>query len=167
MVFMYIIEDATVGDIPRIKDLLTFAWRDAYSDVLSPETIDKITNVWHNQELFRNQIEDPSSFFVVARDESGDIIGLATAVEVDEQTCRLARHYVRPDFQRIGIGEGLLKAALKHFPKATKLQVEVLEKNHKGFAFCLKTGFKEIKRVSESIGNDIVATIIMEKDING
>ena len=164
---MYIIEDATVGDIPRIKDLLTFAWRDAYSDILSPETIDKITNVWHNPELFRNQIEDPSSFFVVARDETGDIIGLATAVEVDEHTCMLARHYVRPDFQRIGIGEGLLNAALKHFPNATKLQVEVLEKNHKGFAFCIKSKFKEIRRISESIGNDIVSTIIMEKDING
>lgn len=167
MAVMYIIEDATVGDIPRIKDLLTFAWRDAYSDVLSPETIDKITNVWHNQELFKNQIEDPSSFFVVARDGSGDIVGLATAVEVDENTCMLARHYVRPDYQRRGIGEGLVKAALKHFPNAEKLQVEVLEKNIKGYAFSIKAGFKEIRRFSESIGNDIVETIIMEKDING
>lgn len=164
---MYIIEDATIGDIPRIKELLAFAWRDTYTDVLSAETIDKITTVWHNSGLFKNQIEDPSAFFVVARDETGDIIGLSTVVEVDESTCRVARHYVRPDFQRIGIGQGLINAALKHFPRAKKLQVEVLEKNFKAHAFYSKSNFEEIKRFSESIGNDIVTTIVMEKDING
>ena len=164
---MCIIEDANVGDISSIKDLLTFAWRDAYSDVLSAETIDKITTVWHNPELFRNQIEDPSSYFMVARNETGEVIGLATVSEVDDVTCMIARHFVRPDYQKRGIGEGLLAAALKHFPNVTKLRVEVLDKNHKAYSFYTKNGFREIQRVSESICNDIVSTIIMEKDIIG
>ena len=159
-----IIRDAILDDIPEIKNLLAQAWQETYGDVLSAETIEKVTSVWHNPELFKIQIKDPSIYFVVAQDDDGRLLGMATAVVVDEQTCMLTRLYVHPAFQKRGTGTALMEAAISHFPNAVKIRIEVLEKNYKARTYYTNNGFVELEKHDESIGNDLVSTVIMEKD---
>lgn len=160
-----IIRDATIDDIPEIRELLEHGWQETYGDILSAQTIEKILSVWHNPQLFKIQIQDPSIIFVVAQDNEGKLLGVSTAVDVDEETCMLTRQYVRPGYQEMGIGTALMNAAAVHFPKAKKLQLEILEQNANARAYYMSNGFIEIDKKDETIGNDVVSTITMEKSI--
>jgi ribosomal protein S18 acetylase RimI-like enzyme len=149
------------ADIPAVKELLTFTWLDTYGELLSPETIETATTIWHDPKMLAQQAHDPNFIFIVY-EESGTVLGLLTMRILDAHTVFLNRLYVHPAHQRTGIGSHLLQAALAECEGAQKVVLEVEEKNAKGAAFYRKHGFSEKEQKVEKVGTEEIAVIVME-----
>ncbi len=158
------IEKVKLEEIPEVKKLLSETWIDTYGSFLSPETIQKVTSVWHDPKLLAQQAENPNIFFGVAKDNE-KLVGLITIRRLDNDTIMMNRLYVHPKYQRKGIGSKLAAEALKVFPNASKMRLEVEEKNGKGHSFYVKQGFQEIERKIDKVDNEEMRVIVMEKGL--
>ena len=162
---MITIEKVTAEDIPEVKQLLSYTWKDTYGSFLSEKTIEKVTVVWHNPELLKSQAENAAIYFAVAKDENRKIVGLITVRRIDENSVHMGRLYVHPEAQRQGIGSQLFTTALKEFPNTKVVRLEVEEENKKGVSFYCKQGFREVERIIDEIEGEQLKSIVMEKKL--
>lgn len=162
---MITIEKVTQEEIPEVKQLLSYVWKDTYGELYPPDIIEKITSVWHDPKALAEQAADPNTFFAVAKEE-GKIVGLITARKIDDTTAFMGRLYIHPQHQRKGIGSQLMHAVLNHFPSVKVLRVECEKQNDKACSFYLKQGFKVTKEKEENIEGVTMKTVEMEKELN-
>ncbi len=157
---------ATGDDVSQIQDMLQLVWKDTYGTFHTPEELDTITSIFHSKEALTSQVTDPSTFFYLAKDETGAIAGIVTARQFGD-TVHIGRLYVHPAFQGKGIGSALLKAALSHFSGGKKAQVEVETKNNIGCSYYLSKGFKTIeqKQDTTTIPGVVFNLKVMEKNL--
>lgn len=159
------IERIKINEIAETKQLLSHTWTDTYGGFLSERTIKKVTSVWHDPKLLAAQAQDPNIFFGVAKDDNEKIVGLITVKKIDNETLIMYRLYVHPIHQRQGIGKRLFDDAIKAFPEAKKIILQVEEKNRKGHSFYLKQGFRDMETKKEKIEEESMKVIVMKKDI--
>jgi ribosomal protein S18 acetylase RimI-like enzyme len=155
------IERATVQDVPAIKAILRETWHDTYGSLLPKTALDTITSQWHAPELLSEQVQTPDIYFAVAR-EAGVAVGVITAHE-QEGVIVVNRLYVRPHYQRRGIGRQLLEAGYRTFGAAHTVRLSVEAENRKGVAFYAKHGFRETARSSEDVAGARLEYVVMEK----
>lgn len=153
--------DATLDDAVAIQKLLSETWKDTYGDYLSQATLDEVYKNWQSIEFLSNQINHPALYFPLAKD-GDELVGLATTQLADD-VIRMFRLYVSPQHQRKGIGGLLLNYVIEHFQGAKKMQLNVEVTNHKGKSFYEKNGFKEMMRKEETVVNEVLEVILMEK----
>ena len=110
----------------------------------APET----TNRWHALDVLATQATGPNATFLVAT-QQGEIVGHAFAVEQDVNVLLLSRLYVLPGHQRRGIGEGLLRAAVRSHPGTKRVQLIVEARNTKALAFYGRHGFVVTGEIEE------------------
>ncbi|UNF35748.1 GNAT family N-acetyltransferase [Bartonella krasnovii] len=79
----------------------------------------------------------------------------------DKDKAYLARLYVLPSYQRLGIGEKLLEQAIAINKIQGRIHLKVNSENIKGLSFYEKLGFKRIGQLYE----DGRTLLIMEKEI--
>jgi ribosomal protein S18 acetylase RimI-like enzyme len=161
---MVTIRPAQIGDIPEIGSVLAVTWRDTYSSFLSESSIAKVTAEWHSPKVLEAEINSSSTFFGVAESSSKDIIGLVTA-HSQEELLLIARLYVLPEFQRQGIGKGLIEASCRAFPQAQRVELDVEELNPKGRAFYRKLGFREVGVRTDDVASTKIDSVMLEKRI--
>jgi ribosomal protein S18 acetylase RimI-like enzyme len=161
---MVTIRPAQIGDIPGIRSVLAVTWRDTYSSLLSESSIAKVTAEWHSPKVLEAEINRSSTFFGVAESSSKDIVGLVTA-HSQEELLLIARLYVLPQFQRQGIGKGLIEASYRAFPQAQRVELDVEEQNPKGRAFYRKLGFREIGVKTDDVASTKINSVMLEKRI--
>ena len=160
------IAKARVEEVQEIKKVLSDTWRDTYSSVFSPETMQKLTAAWHSPESLVSQIRNSDIFFAVAKDDANKIVGLVTAQRQDKGTLVVYRLYVDPKHQREGIGSKLLNGCVSAFPKVGRIQLEVEEQNQKGLCFFLKEGFVQAEAKKVLAEGVSVSVVSMEKHIS-
>lgn len=161
---MVTIRRARIGDIPGIRSVLAITWRDTYSSFLSASSIAKVTAEWHSAKILEAEINRSSTFLGVAESSSHDIVGMVTA-HSHEEVLLIARLYVLPEFQRQGIGEGLMEESCRAFPQAQRVQLDVEEQNLKGRAFYRKLGFREVGVKTDDIAGTKLNSIALERCI--
>lgn len=163
---MITIREVIQDEIPEVKHLLSYVWKDTYSNVYSPEAIEKVTSVWHSPKALSQQVEDENTYFACAKDEKGVIIGLVTARKV-KHTLHIGRLYIHPNYQRKGIGSQLMSAAIAYFSDIKTLQLECEKQNEKALSFYQKQGFNIVKEKEENVEGAKVKTVIMERGWKG
>jgi ribosomal protein S18 acetylase RimI-like enzyme len=163
---MITIHKVQQADIPEVKYVLSHTWKDTYGSFLSEKTIDKVTTIWHDPEALASQAQHPDTYFAIAKDTSGKIVGLITVRKIDDKAIFMNRLYIHPDHQRQGIGSKLYESAIKNFPTAKVMRLEVEEENKKGLSFYLKQGFREVERKIDEIEGETLKTIVMEKTLD-
>lgn len=161
---MVTIRRARIGDIPGIRSVLAVTWRDTYSSFLSESSIAKVTAEWHSPKVLEAEINQSSTFLAVAESSSHDIVGMVTA-HSHEEVLLIARLYVLPEFQRQGIGEGMMKESYRAFPQARRVRLDVEEQNLKGRAFYRKLGFREVGVTTDDVAGTKLNSIMLEKRI--
>lgn len=163
---MVFIEKVKPEEIPAVKAMLKLTWQATYACVFLPKTIEKITKIWHDPEVLKQQVNDPRIYFAAAKNEKGEIVGLITASK-EKEDIYLGRLYVHPQHQRQGIGNMLLDSVVNYFPHSRKMRLEVEEKNEIGQLFYFKHGFKESARKVNIMAGEKVKVIVMEKNLSG
>jgi ribosomal protein S18 acetylase RimI-like enzyme len=157
------IERATVDDVPMIKEVLRETWQDTYERLLPKAAIETVTSQWHAPELLTEQIRNPDVYFAIARD--GKVVaGVITARENDDAIV-VDRLYVRPQYQRRGIGLQLLESSYRAFRTAQTARLAVEAENRKGIAFYAKHGFRETGRMTEQIAGASLENVVMERSL--
>ena len=152
-------------EVSEIKKLLYETWTTTYSNIYSPEAIEQVTSEWHALEFLAKQIKDPNMFFGVAK-EGNKIVGMCNVSLVHNgKTINIQRLHVLPGYQRQGIGSMLTQEALKSFPKATKVELEVEKQNHRARAFYEKHGFKDVGEKTFNIKGVRIECFVMGKNI--
>ena len=148
-------------DVPTIKEVLHETWHDTYASLLPKTAIELITSQWHVPQLLTEQVQNPDIYFAIARD-GGTVAGLITARQQDDAVV-VDRLYVRPQFQRRGIGRLLLESSYHVFVDARRVRLTVEAANRKGVAFYAKEGFRETARLSEEVAGTSLENLVMEK----
>ena len=135
------IRRASPDDLAAVRDLLVETWHDTYDVLLGPETVTRITGEWHSIEALSRQLDLPDAAFLVA-EAKGRILGHAFANARELPVLVIARLYVRPSWQRRGIGKSLLDAATATDPQIRIIRLDVEAENRKGRSFSRREGFR-------------------------
>ena len=142
------IRPATLDDIGQVRNLLVATWHDTYDSLLGVERVTETTNQWHALDVLAAQAARPNTSFLVAS-RNGESVGHAFALEQDGDVLLLSRLYVLPNRQRQGIGEGLLRAAVRRHPGTKRVQLVVEARNTKALAFYGRRGFVVTGQIEE------------------
>jgi ribosomal protein S18 acetylase RimI-like enzyme len=160
------IASAALADADAIAALLKECWAATYSSFLSPRTLQDVARQWHHPDILRRQIMDPDVAFLLARTESGILVGAGNARPVaGVDAMDIQRLYVHPSYQRQGIGSQLLRSLIAVFPEAQSLELEVAELNHMGRAFWTQHGFHESGRGQVQVGGAVLELLKMTKGV--
>jgi ribosomal protein S18 acetylase RimI-like enzyme len=143
-----VIRPATLDDIGRVRNLLVATWHDTYDGLLGVDRVTETTNQWHAVDVLTTQAACPNASFLVAS-QSGKVVGHAFAKEQDAGVLLLSRLYVLPIHQRQGIGEELLRAAVRRHPGMKRVQLVVEARNAKALAFYGWHGFVVTGEIEE------------------
>ncbi len=148
------IKSAGLGDLHIIYSLARKIWPSAYGDILSPEQLQYMLNLFYSLSSLEKQVADLHHNFIIVFDE--DIpVGFASfsAKEKNSSTYRLHRIYVLPRQQGTGTGKMLLDYIINSIKKsgATALELNVNRYN-KARSFYEKQGFKIIAEEDIDIG---------------
>ncbi len=160
------ITKAIPADADSIAALLRTCWAAAYGSFLSEDALAAIALEWHHPDVLRQQIANPWIAFVLARAESGALVGVATAKETrDNSVLSVLRLYVLPSYQGQGIGSQLLREVLAAFPTVRRVELEVAEANVQGRTFWTKRGFRLCRRMEARVGDTTLALVAMERTV--
>jgi len=161
---MITLHRAKIEEVAEIKKLLHETWMATYSEIYSSEAIERITSEWHSIERLTKSIQDSLSFFGVAKD-GNKIVGMCNTTKYKGGVVNIVRLHVSPHYQRQGIGSQLINEAIKTFPKASKIDLEVEKQNYRALAFYKKHGFKKVGKKVFKVANVRLPCIVMEKTI--
>lgn len=162
---MFNIRNATVNDIPLIRDLTFLVWPQTYAAVLSKEQIDYMLDMMYSETSLKKQMSDGCQFIIVYDDT--EPVGFASYQEIKPAIFKLHKIYVLISQQ----GKGTGKFAISHIidkikgKGATALQLQV-NRTNKARGFYEKLGFTMIDELDLDIGNGyFMKDYIMEKKI--
>lgn len=156
-----LIRNAVASDIPAVSTLLIETWHDTYDALLGRDKVDEITRLWHAPAVLQQQLQQRGTCFLVAESADREITGHAFAHAWNLPILNVARLYVRPGWQRQGIGNRFLDRLIALYPAADKLCLSVEKGNIKAVAFYLRQGFGIVDETMED-GSTI---LLMEKPL--
>lgn len=142
---MTVIRPATTDDVPGLVALegLLFG-----------------ADAWSEAQV-REELTGPGREVLVAAEPDEGPIGYVVTLVVDE-VADLQRIGVHPERQRQGLAAALLDAALASQRPASRMLLEVSERNEPALAFYARAGFAEIGRRPRYY-RDGAAAVVMER----
>jgi GNAT superfamily N-acetyltransferase len=154
-----VIRAAAFADAAEIAAVQRAGWLAAYSDIISAETIDRVTAPDDGARIRQTFQTRPWQRMIVGLDQdSGRVVGYASygpEVEVlgmlwphpmssagaAGEVAELYALYVHPDWWSTGVGAALMSEVLAHTTKYPVTVLWVLEKNGRARAFYERFGF--------------------------
>jgi ribosomal protein S18 acetylase RimI-like enzyme len=162
---MFDIRNATVKDIPLIRELTFRVWPQTYINILSAEQIEYMLEMMYSAESLEKQIGEGCRFIIVY--ENGNPAGFASYQEIEPGLWKLHKIYVLPNQQGKGTGKFMLNQIISAIKQqnanALQLQVNI---HNKAKDFYEKLGFAVIKTINLDIGNGyFMNDYVMEKQL--
>lgn len=155
---------ATPSDADHIAQLLRESWEATYGSFLTPDDLSAVAQEWHHPDGLRRQMSNPRVGFLLARTDTGTLVGVATVERSDDgKTVSVLRLYVLPGYQGQGIGSRLLNRSLAIFPNAHRTELQVAARNPEGLSFWTKRGFRACGHDEARIGDIALALISMDR----
>lgn len=154
---MILVRPASRGDIAAVSALLARTWHDTYDAVLGVDRVAALTREWHAPDRLADELGRSGRVFLVA-EAGGALAGTASASDRGDGILSVDRLYVAPEMQGKGIGRALFSAALRAFPEASIVRLEVEEKNARACRFYETWGLSATGRRADcgGCGNAIV-----------
>lgn len=161
------VRTASERDLENIKALLAETWHATYDAIYGIERVNQITTEWHSLAALKARLTRPNSEFLVA-DDGKKIAGMAFAAATSgSKIVVLYQLYVRPEYQRAGIGRMLLDEIEQSFPEAHSIRLEVEEANVQALGFYLANGFvKSGGDPDPEIAETGVLSLVLEKPLS-
>ena len=162
------IRPAGLLDLPIIRDILVSTWHATYDAILGVDQVAAITERWHSIENLRRELEEatdrPSERAFLIAEYNGEVVATASASLSSDACLELNRLYVLPERQGRRIGDRLLLEAIRRFPEADKLRLEVEPQNGGAIAFYQNYGLRVIASGNACGGDEAAALphLVME-----
>ena len=149
------IRQATLQDIPLIRQMADIAFRHTYRDILSPEQMEYMMDWMYSEESLRKQISEDGHRYFLAQDEN-TYIGYVSVSQEGEDLYHLQKIYVLPDRQKSGTGKDLFLHALSYIrgihPTPCWVELNVNRANP-AVGFYRKMGLNILRQGDFPIGN--------------
>jgi diamine N-acetyltransferase len=162
---VFSIRNASIADIPLIRELNSRVWPQTYASILSQAQIDYMLEMMYSPASLEKQMNDGCQFVVISNGD--EPVGFASYQEIKPAVFKLHKIYVLISEQGKGTGKFLLnhvlEAARQRGGRSLQLQVNI---HNKARQFYEKMGFAEIDLIKLDIGNGyFMHDYIMEKDL--
>lgn len=159
------IREATVADIPLIREIAGKTWPPTYEDLLGKDQVNYMLAKLYSHSVLEDQMNQQHRFLLAFRDHLP--VGFTSFSLIDVYVFKLQKLYVLPVEQQSGLGRTLLQkveAELKSMG-AKQLLLNVNRKNA-ARGFYERNGFTVIKEEDIDIGNGyFMNDFIMQKDL--
>lgn len=162
---MFNIRNATIEDIPLIRELTYKVWPQTYADLLSKEQISYMLEMMYSVSSLQKQIKDGAQFIFVYDEK--EPVGFASFQETEPETWKLHKLYVLASQQGKGTGRFVIDYIIDEIKQqgAAALQLQVNRHNN-AKSFYEKLGFSVIKEFEFDIGNGYVMDdYVLEKKL--
>lgn len=141
-------------DIPHVQSIAHDTWFYTYEGIYSKDFIQNfLSGAYSNENLNRSverDLQSPKRSFLIA-EFNNEVVGYAQTRQVNDEEYELLRIYVRPEYHKMGIGNGFIQEYIQILKPIKKLFAWVAKENHRGRAFYEKSGFKELEEKIETI----------------
>jgi len=168
----YTIRDATSADAEAVTRMHVRSWIDTYPNVtagVSQEWTKARTDAWLTPENFekrRERIEEAlhsdDFLFLVAEDDEGEIIALASPFR-NESIQRVGAIYVAKEYHGSGLAQELMNKVIDWADPHRPLELNVATYNERAKAFYRKYGFKEVENSEQKVHGIIPAVSMIRK----
>ena len=153
------------GDLAIIHQLAIQIWEPTYRNIISKQQIDFMFEKMYSMPSLQHQFNELGHHFLVASKQNKPV-GFATYFFESAQKVRIPKLYILSDYQKTGIGTGLLnkiesigmEQAIKH------IELNVNRFN-KALKFYEKAGFKIIETVDIPYHNFVLNDYVLMKTI--
>lgn len=162
---MFSIKNASVDDIPLIRELTFQVWPQTYAAILSPQQLAYMLDMMYSEASLEKQMKEGARFIFVYDNE--DPVGFASFQEIQPGIYKMHKIYILPTQQGKGTGRFVIGHILNEIRQrgAASLQLQVNRYN-KAKDFYEKLGFAVISEADFDIGNGyFMNDYIMEKKI--
>lgn len=146
------IRDASIADIPLVRDLTFKVWPQTYQAILTPAQIDYMLDMMYSESSLEKQIREGCQFILVYAD--GEPVGFASYQEIAAGMFKLHKIYVLPSQQGKGTGRFFIEEILSRVKNlgGRSLQLQV-NKHNSAKLFYEKIGFRVVDEADFDIGN--------------
>jgi ribosomal protein S18 acetylase RimI-like enzyme len=162
---MHNIRNASIDDIPLIRELTFNVWPQTYAAIISQQQIDYMLDMMYSEAALKKQMED-GCHFIIVYDEK-EPVGFAAFQEIKPTNWKLHKIYILTTQQGKGTGKFVIDHIIKEIQEkaATALQLQV-NRHNKAMSFYEKIGFTVIEEADFDIGNGwFMNDYIMEKKL--
>jgi len=146
------ISKANQDDLGKILELQYLAYEQEairYNDFSIPPL----------KQTLKNLLKESEDCIILKATKNGNIIGSVRGA-IQDNTCKIGRLIVHPDFQRQGIGSQLLSDIEKHFSKVKTFELFTGSDSDDNIRLYKKQGYAEFKR--ENL-NDKIELVFLHK----
>ena len=163
---MFEIKNASIKDIPLIRELTFRVWPQTYASILTQEQIDYMLDMMYSEASLERQMTTEECQFIIVY-ENGNPVGFASFAEAEPKRWKLHKIYVLQNQQGKGTGRFVIGHILDDIKKknasALFLQVNI---HNNAKSFYEKLGFAEVELINLDIGNGFFMNdYIMEKKL--
>jgi diamine N-acetyltransferase len=150
---MYTIKNATISDIPLIRELCMQIWPQTYTPILGPEQVNYMIGLFYSPDALKRQMDENGHNFIIGYLDSIPV-AFASYSEEEPGIFKLHKLYIHPGTQGKGMGRFMLDhivTALKS-KKGMSLRLNVNRFNTSAMAFYKKMGFHHLEDEDIDIG---------------
>lgn len=172
----FTITETSVEDIEATLQMHYQSWLDTYvneklgvtEDWVKDRFKDKLSDegIARRKEKLLAQKDDPNSASFVAKNEDGEVIGLATPRIDEEGRQRVGSLYVDKNYHGQGVGKALMHKILDWADPSQPLYLEVASYNERAKSFYKKWGFVEIADSEKFFDGKIPEIMMIRKGSN-
>ena len=148
------IQVAGPKDIDTIASMAKQIWPSTYHDILSPDQIRYMMDLFYSNESLRKQMREQKHAFIIIGDDIAPI-GFASYSAIEKTVYKLHKIYVLPGLQGKGLGKFIVDYIIQKIKPegATALQLNV-NRSNKARYFYEKLGFRVIREEDIDIGSN-------------
>jgi ribosomal protein S18 acetylase RimI-like enzyme len=160
------ITQATILDIPAIRQIAETTWAETYGKILSAEQLKYMLDSIYSASSLEEQMRKEHQFFFFL--ENAKTIGFIDVEKISDEKTKLHKLYLLPNQQGKGYGKLLMNFALKKAKEqhSSVLQLNVNRFNAPAIRFYQKSGFSVVEEVDIPIGSGyFMNDFVMEKNI--
>ena len=163
---MFEIKEATIADIPLIRELTFRVWPQTYSSILSKEQIDYMLEMMYSESSLKKQITEDGCRFIIVY-ENGNPVGFASYSEEEPRRWKLNKIYILQNQQGKGTGKYVINYIIEEIKKQDAIALFLqVNKNNTAKVFYERLGFAEVDFINLDIGSGyFMNDYIMEKKI--
>lgn len=152
---MLTIKNASVTDIPLIRELTFQVWPQTYTPIVGETQVAYMLERFYAADALKEQMETLGHHFIICL-KDGQPAGFASWATAEPKVCKLHKLYVLPAMQGYGIGRHMITAILSAAASAgaSSLKLNVNRYNTGAITFYEKAGFLLLKDEDIDIGNN-------------
>jgi len=151
---MLTIKDASIADIPLIRELTMQVWPATYLPIIGAEQVAYMLGLFYAPEQLRKQMQESQHRFMIGYSDEQPVTFASTS-ETEPGIFKLHKLYILPGSQGKGIGQFMIRHILKDLKSrnAAALRLNVNRYNYSAIAFYKKSGFHHFADEDIDIGN--------------